>query len=124
MTIIVRSMYNFVNCLQFNIRYEKVELPAPVGGALVFLSNIFGNKMSQTWTKQLGNEGIQVLNRRFPLFSPLLTGLVPRGSATLKPPPAPQYESSEESEDEVMCFGLFGDDCYGRAFQKKFLIFF
>ena len=24
MTIIVRSMYNFVNCLQFNIRYEKV----------------------------------------------------------------------------------------------------
>jgi hypothetical protein len=37
MTIIVRSMYNFVNCLQFNIRYEKVERPAPVGGALVFL---------------------------------------------------------------------------------------
>ena len=36
MTIIVRSMYNFVNCLQFNIRYEKVERPAPVGGALVF----------------------------------------------------------------------------------------
>ena len=35
MTIIVRSMYNFVNCLQFNIRYEKVERPAPVGGALV-----------------------------------------------------------------------------------------
>ena len=35
MTIIVRSMYNFVNCLQFNIRYEKVEHPAPVGGALV-----------------------------------------------------------------------------------------
>jgi hypothetical protein len=30
MTIIVRSMYNFVNCLQFNIRYEKVERPAPV----------------------------------------------------------------------------------------------
>ena len=28
-------MYNFVNCLQFNIRYEKVERPAPVGGALV-----------------------------------------------------------------------------------------
>jgi hypothetical protein len=26
-------MYNFVNCLQFNIRYEKVERPAPVGGA-------------------------------------------------------------------------------------------
>ena len=24
MTIIVRSMYNFVNCLQFNIRYGKV----------------------------------------------------------------------------------------------------
>ena len=24
MTIIVRSMYNFVNCLQFNIGYEKV----------------------------------------------------------------------------------------------------
>ena len=36
MTIIVRSMYNFVNCLQlFNIRYEKVERPAPVGSALV-----------------------------------------------------------------------------------------
>ena len=35
MTIIVRSMYNFVNCLQFNIRYEKVKHPAPVGGALV-----------------------------------------------------------------------------------------
>ena len=35
MTIIVRSMYNFVNCLQFNIRYEKIERPAPVGGALV-----------------------------------------------------------------------------------------
>ena len=33
--MIVRSMYNFVNCLQFNIRYEKVERPAPVGGALV-----------------------------------------------------------------------------------------
>jgi hypothetical protein len=30
MTIIVRSMYNFVNCLEFNIRYEKVERPAPV----------------------------------------------------------------------------------------------
>jgi hypothetical protein len=28
-------MYNFVNCLLFNIRYEKVERPAPVGGALV-----------------------------------------------------------------------------------------
>jgi hypothetical protein len=28
-------MYNFVNCLQFNIRYEKVDRPAPVGGALV-----------------------------------------------------------------------------------------
>jgi hypothetical protein len=26
-----------VNCLQFNIRYEKVERPAPVGGALVDL---------------------------------------------------------------------------------------
>ena len=39
MTIIVRSMYNFVNCLQFDIRYEKVERPAPVGGALVI--NIF-----------------------------------------------------------------------------------
>ena len=35
MTIIVRSMYNLVNCLQFNIRYEKVERPVPVGGALV-----------------------------------------------------------------------------------------
>jgi hypothetical protein len=33
--IVVRSMYNFVNCLQFNIRYEKVERPVPVGGALV-----------------------------------------------------------------------------------------
>ena len=32
--IIVRSMYNFVNCLQFNIRYEKFECPAPVCGAL------------------------------------------------------------------------------------------
>ena len=31
-------MYNFVNCLQFNIRYEKVEHPAPVGGALVLLA--------------------------------------------------------------------------------------
>ena len=40
MTIIVRSMYNFVNCLQFNIRYEKVERPAPMGGALVFNSTI------------------------------------------------------------------------------------
>jgi hypothetical protein len=29
-------MYNFVNCLQFNIRYEKVERPAP--GALVKVS--------------------------------------------------------------------------------------
>ena len=38
MTIIVKSMYNFVNCLQFNIRYEKVERPAPVGGALVSLT--------------------------------------------------------------------------------------
>ena len=28
-------MYNFVNCLQFNIRYEKVERPAPVDGVLV-----------------------------------------------------------------------------------------
>ena len=28
-------MYNFVNCLQFNIRYEKVERLAPMGGALV-----------------------------------------------------------------------------------------
>ena len=35
MTIIVRSIYNFVNCLQFNIRYEKVERPVPVDGALV-----------------------------------------------------------------------------------------
>ena len=34
------SMYNFVNCLQFNIRYEKVERPASVGGALVILSLI------------------------------------------------------------------------------------
>ena len=40
MTIIVRSMYNFVNCLQFNIRYEKVERPAPVGGALVFKTDL------------------------------------------------------------------------------------
>ena len=39
MTIIVRSMYNFVNCLQFNIRYEKVERPAPVGGAFVIFYN-------------------------------------------------------------------------------------
>ena len=28
-------MYNFVNCLQLNIRYEKVERPAAVGGVLV-----------------------------------------------------------------------------------------
>ena len=40
MTIIVRSIYNFVNRLQFNIRYEKVERPAPVGGALVFINHI------------------------------------------------------------------------------------
>ena len=40
MTIIVRSMYNFVNCFQFNIRYEKVERPAPVGGVLVFNTEI------------------------------------------------------------------------------------
>jgi hypothetical protein len=40
MTIIVKSMYNFVNCLQFKIRYEKVERPAPVGSALVlFIHN-------------------------------------------------------------------------------------
>ena len=37
MTIIVRSIYNFVNCLQFNIRYEKVERSAPLGSALVVL---------------------------------------------------------------------------------------
>jgi hypothetical protein len=37
MTIIDRSMYNFVNCLQFNIKYEKVEFPAPVGGVLLFI---------------------------------------------------------------------------------------
>ena len=42
MTIIVRSMYNFVNCLQFNIRYEKVERPAPVGGALVKIKPMLG----------------------------------------------------------------------------------
>ena len=35
---VVRSMYNFVNCLQFNIRYETVERPAPVGGALVYIN--------------------------------------------------------------------------------------
>jgi hypothetical protein len=39
MTIIVRSMYNFVNCLQFNIRYEKVERPALVGGPLVLITS-------------------------------------------------------------------------------------
>jgi hypothetical protein len=39
MIIIVRSMYNFVNCLQFNIRYEKVECTAPMGSALVELSH-------------------------------------------------------------------------------------
>ena len=40
MTIIIRSVYNFVNCLQFNIRYDKNERPAPVGGALVkFISS-------------------------------------------------------------------------------------
>jgi hypothetical protein len=37
-TPVVRSMYNFVNCLQFNIRYETVERPAPVGGALVYIN--------------------------------------------------------------------------------------
>ena len=42
MTIIVRSMYNFVNCLQLNIRYEKVERPAPVGGALVKIKPMLG----------------------------------------------------------------------------------
>jgi hypothetical protein len=31
-------MYNFLNCLQFNIRYEKVERPAPVGSALVVVA--------------------------------------------------------------------------------------
>jgi hypothetical protein len=41
MTIIVRSMYNFVNCLQFNIRYEKVERPALMGGALVILFELW-----------------------------------------------------------------------------------
>jgi hypothetical protein len=30
-------MYNFVDCLQFNIRYGKVERPGPVGGALVII---------------------------------------------------------------------------------------
>jgi hypothetical protein len=30
-------MYNFVNCLQLDIRCEKVKRPAPVGGALVFI---------------------------------------------------------------------------------------
>ena len=44
MTIIVRSMYNFVNCLQSNIRYEKVERPAPVGGALVIVIVVPGKK--------------------------------------------------------------------------------
>ena len=58
----------------------------------------------------------------YTLFSPLFTGLVPRGSAALKPP-APQDESSEESEDEDMCFGLFEDYSYGRAFPKKFSYF-
>ena len=42
MTIIVRSMYNLVNCLRFNIRYEKVERPAPVGGALVKIKPMLG----------------------------------------------------------------------------------
>ena len=28
-------MYIFVNCFQFNIRYEKVKHPAAVGGVLV-----------------------------------------------------------------------------------------
>jgi hypothetical protein len=30
-------MYNFVNCLQFNIKYDKVVRPAPMGGALVYI---------------------------------------------------------------------------------------
>ena len=33
----MQFLNNYVNCLQFNIRYEKVERPTPVGGALVFL---------------------------------------------------------------------------------------
>jgi hypothetical protein len=37
MTIIVRSMYNFVNCLQFNIRYEKVERPETVMLGLILM---------------------------------------------------------------------------------------
>jgi hypothetical protein len=42
-------MYNFVNCLQFNIRYEKVEHPAPVGGALVYFSS-GGSGIRVVWT--------------------------------------------------------------------------
>ena len=37
----MQFLNNYVNCLQFKIRYEKVECPAPVGGALV--KNIFLN---------------------------------------------------------------------------------
>lgn len=33
-----------------------------------FFSKIFGNEMSQTWSIQLDNGGIQVLNREFPLL--------------------------------------------------------
>ena len=31
----MQFLNNYVNCLQFNIRYEKVERPAPMGGAFV-----------------------------------------------------------------------------------------
>ena len=52
-------MYNFANCLQFNIRYEKVERPAPVGGALVFLY------VSTYITKQMSNSNVRSYYDRY-----------------------------------------------------------
>ena len=49
-TTFTNCLYNFVNCLQFNNRYEKVERPAPVGGALVlylFTVNIYCFNMTR-----------------------------------------------------------------------------
>jgi hypothetical protein len=52
-------MYNFANCLQFKIRYEKVERPAPVGGALVFLY------VSTYITKQMSNSNVRSYYDRY-----------------------------------------------------------
>ena len=51
MTIIVRSMYNFVNCLQFNIRHEQVEHPAPVGGAHVLNTACLSESLIKEYRK-------------------------------------------------------------------------